>query len=59
LRRSIGLDQFEPLPLVAPPWSRLRWYLTIAEIARLEEEAYDNDAALGELEFMAEVLGVR
>jgi hypothetical protein len=62
LRGRAGLDEtpFTPLPIVAPPWSRVKWYLRIAEIARVEAALYnDLDALLSDAERLALLLDVK
>lgn len=55
LRRAIGAGPYPaPLPIVAPPWSRRRWYLQRAEVQRLEALAYARqDEAMRDLEALA------
>jgi hypothetical protein len=55
LRKALGLDPFPaPLPVVAPPWSRRRWYERVAEVQRLEAAVYPrSDEAMLELERLA------
>ena len=60
LRRRLGVDPtpFSPVSILdAPPNSQRRWYERLAELQRLEEEAYSHsEARMLELESLALLL---